>query len=104
MIAFVKDEGNNLMFMATTLHSIVDCLKLQLIYKRTCFGHIMSKACQYATNDEKVIASLNTIYVKATQGNLQKTITWTKNQERESRNGKRHVLKGGCGFKNLRPQ
>jgi hypothetical protein len=80
MIAFVKDEGNNLMFMATTLYSIVDCcpLKLQRVYEGPCFGHIMSKAYQYVTNDEKVIAGLKQVNVKATQGNLQKTITWTK--------------------------
>jgi hypothetical protein len=30
MIAFVKDEGNNLMFMATTLRSIVDYCPLKL--------------------------------------------------------------------------
>jgi hypothetical protein len=30
MIAFVKDEGNNLMFMATTLRSIIDCCPLKL--------------------------------------------------------------------------
>jgi hypothetical protein len=47
MIAFVKSEGNNLMSMATTLHSIVDCrpLKLQRVCEGMCFGHIMSKAC-----------------------------------------------------------
>jgi hypothetical protein len=30
MITFVKDEGNNLMSMATTLCSIVDCCPLKL--------------------------------------------------------------------------
>jgi hypothetical protein len=46
MITFVKDKGNNLISMATTLRSIVNCclLKLQLIYEGMCFGHIMSKA------------------------------------------------------------
>jgi hypothetical protein len=46
--------------MATTLCFVVDChlLKLQQIYEGTCFGHIMSKACQYATNDEKVTTCL----------------------------------------------
>ncbi len=32
MIAFMKDEGNNLMYIATTLRSIDE---------GTCFGHIM---------------------------------------------------------------
>jgi hypothetical protein len=36
MLTFVKDEGNNLMFMVTTLHSIID-------YKSTYFNHITSK-------------------------------------------------------------
>ncbi len=60
MIKFVKDEGINLISMATTLCFVVDChlLKLQQIYEGTCFGHIMSKACQYATNDEKVTTCL----------------------------------------------
>jgi hypothetical protein len=46
MITFVKDEGINLMSMATTLHSTVDChpLKLQWVYEGMCFGRIMSKA------------------------------------------------------------
>jgi hypothetical protein len=30
VIAFVKDENSNLMFMATTLHFIVDCQPLKL--------------------------------------------------------------------------
>jgi len=73
MIAFVKDEGNNLMFMATTLCSIVACrpLKLQWVYEGMCLGHIISKAYQYAINGEKVIASLKYVSVKATQRNLQ---------------------------------
>jgi hypothetical protein len=80
MIAFVKDEGSNLMSMAISLHSIVDCcpLKLQRVYKGTCFGHIMFKASHYVTNDEKVIIGLKQVSVKVAQGNLQKTIKWTK--------------------------
>jgi hypothetical protein len=60
MITFVKDEGNNLTSMAITLCSIVHCcpLKLQRVYEGACFSHIMSKICQYVTNDEKVIISL----------------------------------------------
>jgi hypothetical protein len=60
MITFVKDESNNLMSMVIELHSIVDyCpLKLQWVYECMCFGHIMFKAYQYATNDEKVTTSL----------------------------------------------
>ncbi len=47
MIIFVKDEGNNLGTMATTLHSLIDCelLKLLQVYEGTCFGHVMFKVC-----------------------------------------------------------
>jgi len=47
VLAFVKDEGGNLGFMATTLQSIIDCRLLEIlqVYKGTCFGHVMSKAC-----------------------------------------------------------
>jgi hypothetical protein len=47
MIAFVKDEGNNLGTMAVALHSIIDCerLKLLWVYEGICFGHVMFKMC-----------------------------------------------------------
>ncbi len=53
VIAFVKDEGNNLTLMAMTLHFINQPLKLQRVYEGTCFSHIMSNACQYATHDSR---------------------------------------------------
>jgi hypothetical protein len=65
----------------------------------------MFNTYQYATNDEKVIASLkHIISVKGAHGNLQKIITWTKNWKRESKNGKMHVVKKGCTLRNSRPQ
>jgi len=55
-----ENEGNNLTSMAITLCSIVhSCpLKLYRVYEGACFSHIMSKACQYATTDEKVTIGL----------------------------------------------
>lgn len=66
VIAFVKDEGSNLTIMATILQSIVDCgpLKLLRVYDATCFGHLMSKACQYVTNDDKIFSRLKSVNVK----------------------------------------
>lgn len=66
VIAFVKDEGSNLTIMATILQSIVDCepLKLLRVYDGTCFGHLMSKACQYVTNDDKIFSRLKSVNVK----------------------------------------
>ncbi len=56
VIAFVKDEGNNLSTMAIALNFMIICqpLKFKHDYESTYFGHVMSKACQYATNDDKV--------------------------------------------------
>jgi hypothetical protein len=41
--------------MEVALHSIIDCepLKILRVYEGTCFGHVMSKAYQYITNDGK---------------------------------------------------
>lgn len=77
---FVKDEGTNFFIMAIALHSIINCeiLKILRVYGSTWFGHVTSKACQYATNDEKKFVVLRNVNVKETQNGLQKTITWTK--------------------------
>jgi hypothetical protein len=47
LLAFVKDEGNNLASMATTLHSIVDyeLPNLPHVYEGICFGHVLFKTC-----------------------------------------------------------
>jgi hypothetical protein len=52
--------------MATTLQSIVDCepLKLLKVHEGTCFGHVMSKACWYAINDDKIYVGLKNVSVK----------------------------------------
>ncbi len=45
VIAFVKDEGNNLTTMASTLCSIIgfEPLRLIKVYEGTYFKHVMSK-------------------------------------------------------------
>jgi hypothetical protein len=53
-------------------------LELQWVYKGSCFGHVMSKACQYGTNDDKVVIGLKHVSVKNVQFSLQKIITWIK--------------------------
>jgi hypothetical protein len=44
----------------------------------SCFGHAMSKACQYAFDDSKVCVGFLEVSFKNVQTSLQKTITWTK--------------------------
>jgi len=68
-----------------------------------CFGHIISKTCHYATNDEKVIIGLKQVSVKATQKNLQKIITLTKKSKKGRQEWKTACVEGGCGLENLRP-
>jgi hypothetical protein len=60
----------------------------------------MFKACQYATNDDKVATSLKHVNVKNAQANLQKTITWTKRKREKGEAKRRHVLIVGCDIKN----
>ncbi len=74
VVAFVKDEINNFISMAVTMRFIVGChtLKLQQVYEATCFDHVMSKTCQYATNDDKVVIGLKHVSVKNVQTSLQK--------------------------------
>jgi hypothetical protein len=47
----VKDEGFNLNTLTNVLKSIVKCetLGLEKKIQRTCFDHVFSKTCQYAT-------------------------------------------------------
>jgi len=72
IIAYVKDEGSNMNTMTTTLKSIVSCdmLGLEESLQGTCFGHAFSKACQYATIEEKVYKDLQYVSIKSAQGDL----------------------------------
>jgi hypothetical protein len=47
VIAFIKDEGNNLGSMATTFWFIIDyeSLKFLWVYEDIWFGHVMFKMC-----------------------------------------------------------
>jgi hypothetical protein len=80
IITYVKDEGSNLNTLTTTLKSVVKCetLGLEESFQGTCFGHVFSKVCQYATTDDKVCKNLKYVFIKSTRANLQKWITWPK--------------------------
>ncbi|KAJ7538060.1 hypothetical protein O6H91_11G033100 [Diphasiastrum complanatum] len=101
IIGYVKDEGANLNTMTNALISVVDCEPLNLCepYAGNCFGHVMSKCCQYATNDAKVCAGMKSISLKEAQTSLQKTITWTK----KSGKGRQEWTKA-CIDSGLRPR
>ncbi len=76
----MKNGGYNLNVMTYVLKYVVNCerLGLQESLNDTSFGHVFSKACQYATIDKKVYRSIRYVSIKAIQANLQKCITWPK--------------------------
>jgi hypothetical protein len=39
-------------------------VRVATIYEGTCFGHVIFKTCQYATNDDKVFVGLENVNVK----------------------------------------
>jgi hypothetical protein len=41
-----------------------------MIYEGMCFNHIMFKACQYVTYDEKLTNDLKHVSVKAAQSSI----------------------------------
>ncbi len=98
VIAFVKDEDTNLVIMATTLHSIIDYepMKILKVYEGTCFGHVMSNACEYVTNDDKVFVGLEHVNVKDAQASLLKAITLIKKFGRGREECEWAYVKVGC--------
>ncbi len=74
----MKNEGSNLNAMTFVLKFVVnyETLCLQESFNGTCFRHGFFKACHYATTNEKVCKNIRYVFIKATQANLQKCITW----------------------------
>jgi hypothetical protein len=56
MMACMNNERSNLNVIITVLKYFGSCdvLKLEENFQETCFGHVFSKACQYATRNENV--------------------------------------------------
>jgi len=56
IIVDMKDEMSNLNFMIIVLKFVVSCeaLTLEKSFQWTHFGHVISKACQYFTANEKI--------------------------------------------------
>jgi len=65
IVAIVKNKGSNLNILELAFLQVVNYGPWQLTspYVGACFGHAMSKTCQYATLDDK-------IYVRVTQVSL----------------------------------
>jgi hypothetical protein len=76
----MKDEGSNSNYMTFVLKFVVSCeaLTLEESFQWTHFGHVISKAYQYVTTNEKKIQRLQICFYEIEQANLQKYITWPK--------------------------
>jgi hypothetical protein len=66
--------------MTNALKQIIICEKLAMYapFEGVCFGHALSKACQYAISDEKVNSNLQPMNIKTTQSSIQSCTTWPK--------------------------
>jgi hypothetical protein len=80
IVTYVKDEGSNVNTLTSVLKYIIKygTSGLKESFQGTYFGHVFSKACQYATTDNKVCRNLKFVSIKSTQVNFQKSITWLK--------------------------
>jgi hypothetical protein len=76
----MKDESTNLFIMTNVFKQIVSFEKLVILasFEGVCFGHALSKACQYVTSNEKVSLGLQLVNIKFAQSSIQTCITWPK--------------------------
>jgi hypothetical protein len=69
VIAYVKDDNTSLSTLTTAFTSIISCVPLLLPqpYAASCYGHAMSKCCQYVINDLKMCVGIKEVSIKETQ-------------------------------------
>lgn len=67
--------------MTSIARSIVNCdiLRLKESFNGNCFGHVLSKGCQYGIIEEKVCKNMKFVSIKNVQFDIKKCITWLKN-------------------------
>jgi hypothetical protein len=80
VITCVKYKGKKLATLNSSLSNAISCgvLQLERSCSGVCFGHLMSKVCQYATNEDVVCQGMKEISLKEAQSTFQKTIMWMK--------------------------
>jgi hypothetical protein len=68
ILAYVKDQRNNLATMTFALTLVVSCevLGLSTFFVGSYWGHAMFKCCQYVIDDSKVCVGLLYISIKKT--------------------------------------
>jgi hypothetical protein len=94
IFTYVKDEGVNSNAMITILKLVVSCQNLGLkdAFQGTCFGHTMSKVCQYGTMDDKVSIGLHEVSIKLGQNDVQIALHGPRSLGNAAKSGQRLVL------------
>ncbi len=72
------------------------------VYEGRCFGHVMFKVCQDATNDDKVCKGLMQVSVKMHNLLHRRQLHGQRNLG-TCKNGRRLALNMGCHLENVRP-
>jgi hypothetical protein len=74
---YIKNEGSNLNTLIFIFNFIVHCYAFQLAcpFVKSCFGHAMSKATQYAIDDSKICVGFSKVNLKEVQ--------WVQSQSNE---------------------
>jgi hypothetical protein len=103
IITYVKDEVSNLNTLTNALKSVVKCetLGLEESFQGTCFGHVFSKVCQYATTNDNVCKNLIYVSIKISRVDLQKCITWPKKSNKGHQKWNIACIKVGLRSKKL---
>jgi hypothetical protein len=62
----VKNDGSNLNAMTIVLKFVVNCeiLGLDESFRSFYFGHVFSKACQYAITNKKIYRNFKFVLIK----------------------------------------
>ncbi len=102
IIAYVKNEGSNLHVMIIPLKAIVnyEYLGLEKSFQGIGFGHFFQRHVNMAFEEENMCKDLKYVFIKSTQANLQKCITWPKKLGKGRHDGTKVVLKPTFAPKN----
>jgi hypothetical protein len=101
LLPYIKDDGYNLQTCASAFIFVVSCKFLASLqpFDDSYLGHPLSKVCQYAIENEKVVTRLPFAFIKAIQFVIQKCITWPKKSSKGKQAWEKTCIESG-----LRPR
>lgn len=104
ILTYVENESLNLNTLVFAPSIVFSCESLQLDtpFIGTCFGHVMSKTCQYFTNDVKLCVGIKEMALKNVQQTIWKTITSTKKSQKGQQEWDKACIKARLPTRNLK--